>query len=65
MSLLEVVGILGAKRVLEESFQIAWVYNGILEVASEILWPLKVLGKTIEDRNLVIGCKALRKSLNF
>lgn len=64
MSLLEVLGILGAKRVLEESFQIAWVYNGILEVASEI-WSLKVLGKTIEDRNLVIGCKALRKSLNF
>ncbi|MEM0053199.1 MAG: type II toxin-antitoxin system VapC family toxin [Nitrososphaeria archaeon] len=54
-----------AKRILEESFQIVWVDNEILEMASEIWRSLKSMGKMIEDRDLIIGCTALTKKLKL
>lgn len=54
-----------AKKVLEESFEIVWIDNEILEKASEIWRSLKAKGTLIEDRDLIIGATAMAKGLRL
>jgi len=54
-----------SKELLEESFQVVWLDNEILEKASEIWRSLKLAGITIEDRDLIIGATAIAKNLKL
>ena len=50
---------------MEESFDIIWLDNEILEIASDIWRSLKAKGKLIEDRDLIIGATAITKKLKL
>jgi len=54
-----------AKELLETSFDILWIDNKVLLLASIIWRELKKKGKLIDDRDLIVGATAITNNIRL
>ncbi len=54
-----------AKEILEDMFSVIWADNEVLKLAASIWASLKEEGKSLDDRDIVIGAMAVTKGLKL